>query len=101
MEILLVIILVMVGWNIFVTHIMVRELKREVLQLRSEVEHTKQSRMASFVRSTSTPSVDARGRTTRRDTDDIPIRGARMTQLTHKRKADDSPANDNRLPDGP
>lgn len=100
MDILLLVILtVAVVVNIISTTMNLRELKRESASIRSEIESTRQARMKSFVRSTSTPAIDSRGRTTKRDSDDIPVRGARMITLAHKRKPSDRTTDDDRLPD--
>lgn len=99
MELLLSsIILVAVVVNLTASILMFRELKRESAAVRSEIESTRQARMKSFVRSTSTPAIDSRGRTTKRDSNDIPVRGARMITLAHKRKPSDRTTDDDRLP---
>lgn len=48
----------------------------------------REGRVASKRSSISTPEVDSRARTTRRDTPDIPARGGRMSQAVQRRKRD-------------
>lgn len=88
-----------VTWNCIVTERFIREFRGRMNLLSEGLLHTQQARIASFFSSKGTPQVDSKARTTKRDTNDIPVRGARMTKLTHKRKADASIPHDRRLPD--
>lgn len=76
----------------------IRDLKTDMLRMRSEIASTRQAKVKSFVRSTATPGVDARARTTRRDTDDLPRTG-RMSQGVHRKKTNAREPDDYRLPD--
>lgn len=99
MEILVTILTAAVIWNCVVTEKLVREFRSRMTQIEKNILHTTQARIASFFSDSPAPRIDAKARTVKRDTSDIPARGARMTTLTRKRKADDSIASDRRLPD--
>ena len=101
MEILVAVLIGAVIWNCVVIERLIREFRRQMADLRQEFSHTKQSRAASTVSLRGVPKVDSKGRTTRRDSSDIPVRGGRMSKLTSKRNPDDSVNRDRRLPDNP
>ncbi len=75
-------------WNCVVNERLVREFRRGMSQINQNNLHTKQARVRSLVSSSGVPPVDSKARVTKRDTSDIPVRGARMSQTTSKRKAD-------------
>ena len=68
----------------------IRELRDELAKVRRQITTTHQARITAMVSSSSTPKVDARARTVKRDTSDIPARGARMVRNTRRTNASSS-----------
>lgn len=97
----MVVLIAVIVWDRVQTERLIREFRSRMTQIEKNILHTTQSRVASFFADGPAPRIDAKARTVKRDTADIPARGARMTNLTHKRKADASTSDDTRLPDHP
>jgi len=62
-------------------------MKEEIEELRKEIRATRQAKMRSTTTDRQLPHIDSRGRTTRRDTDDLPRTG-RMTSATSRKRTD-------------
>lgn len=101
MEIIVAILTAALIYNSVVLHRQLRELRLEVENLSRRIDSTKQARFKTSTTSSGTPRVDSRGRTTRRDTSDIPARGGRISKLTKKVDAHVSLDSDSRLPEHP
>lgn len=59
-----------------------KDLKRKL----AHIDATRQTRVKQNAVTRRNPGVDAKARTTRRDTDDIPTRGGRMSRAVHREK---------------
>lgn len=71
-----------------------------VISTKVDEQKARQSQITARRASSSTPQVDAKARTTKRDTDDLPLTG-RMSMGVHRKKRDyDGNADDNRLQQG-
>lgn len=77
-----------------------RMLQREVNVLRSEA-HGRKAAISALRAHQPTPRVDSKVRTTRRDTDDLPVTGRMSQGVKRIRTTYDSSSDDNRLPEGP
>lgn len=100
MDIMLLIICALLIFAIVVLWGQIRDLRSDLLQVRSELASTKQARIRSFVQSTATPHVDAKARTVTRDSHDLPATG-RMSQGVHRKKTNARNNPDGGLPDSP
>lgn len=76
-----------------------RSLRRDLDALRSE-SAARNSAIRAARTHHAPPGVDARARTTRRDTDDLPLTG-RMSQGVKRVRTDARSRDDDRLPPGP
>ena len=77
-------LLAAIGWSAY-TRLYLGGIKEEIQQLRKELHEAKQARMKTVVSSRQTPQIDSRGRTSHRDTKDLPRTG-RMTNTTNRKK---------------
>jgi hypothetical protein len=72
-----------------------RGVRRDLDALRAE-QAARNARLHAARTSTRVPGVDARARTTRRDSDDLPATG-RMSQGVHRKRTDARKPDDDRL----
>lgn len=90
----LLINLVCLVWTVRLLHNVRRLQHKTLIQL--EAFRVRQGSIRSNRSSTQRPVIDSRGRTTSRDTNDLPPTG-RMSMAVHRKKWDASSANDGEL----